>query len=87
MNKQPDEGFITFEDFRRIIARELQVEESRVVGEASFLEDLLADSIRLVELMLHMEEMGISIPWEAAWEVRTVGDAYRLYKEYSVSRA
>jgi acyl carrier protein len=57
------------------------VEQGKVTREASFVDDLLADSIQLVELMLHMEEMGISIPMEAAWEVETVGDAYRLYRE------
>ena len=31
--------------------------------------------------MLRMEELGIGIPLEAAWEVETVGDAYRLYTE------
>lgn len=72
---------ITFEEFRRIVAEELDVDESRVVPEASFLEDLMADSIQLVEMMLHLEEMGILIPIEAAWQVRTVGDAYRLYAE------
>jgi acyl carrier protein len=46
------------------------------------MEDLLADSIQLVDLMLRMEEMGIRIPLEAAWEVETVGDAYRLYRDH-----
>ena len=44
-------------------------------------DDLLADSIQMVGLMLRMEKMGISIPMETAWEVETVGDAYRLYAE------
>jgi len=57
------------------------------VREASFLDDLLADSIQMVELMLRMEEMGIGIPIETAWEIETVGDAYRLYKEHAVSEA
>ena len=81
MKKDPAEGPVPFEEFRHIIADELQVEQGKVVREASFVDDLLADSIQLVELMLHMEEMGISIPVEAAWEVETVGDAYRLYRE------
>jgi acyl carrier protein len=76
---------ITFEEFKGIIARELQVDEEKVVCEASFVEDLLADSIQLVELMLRMEEMGIKIPIEAAWEVQTVGDAYGVYRESVVS--
>ena len=81
MKKDPTEDSVPFEEFRHIIADELQVEQGTVVREASFVDDLLADSIQLVELMLHMEEMGISIPMEAAWEVETVGDAYRLYRE------
>ena len=74
---------ISFDDFRRLIAQELQVEESRVVPEASFVQDLYADSIRLVELLLRLQEEGISIPFEEAWGVETVGDAYRLYAEHA----
>lgn len=81
MKENPGQGPIPFDDFRKIIAEGLQVEEGKVVREASFLDDLLADSIQMVELMLRMEEMGISIPMETAWEVETVGDAYRLYAE------
>jgi acyl carrier protein len=73
---------ITFEEFRRIVAEELQVDESQVVADASLEEDLLADSFRLVELMLRLEEMGVLIPVEAAWDVRTVKDAYHLYVKY-----
>ncbi len=72
---------ISFEEFRRIIAEELQLEEGKINQESSFIRDLFADSIQMVELMLRMEEMGIDIPMEAAWEVETVGDAYRLYAE------
>ncbi len=81
MKENPDRDPIPFDDFRKIVAEGLQVEEGKVVREASFLDDLLADSIQMVELMLRMEEMGISIPMETAWEVETVGDAYRLYAE------
>jgi acyl carrier protein len=75
---------VSFEEFKRIIARELQIDEDRISQEASFLEDLTADSIQLVGLMLRLEEMGIEIPMEAAWEIETVGDAYRLYEQYAV---
>lgn len=70
---------VSFEEFRRVIARELQVEESKVVPEASFVEDLFADSIRLVEMMMRLAEKGMHLPFEEAWNVRTVGDAYQLY--------
>jgi|YNPNPStandDraft_1061719.scaffolds.fasta_scaffold03879_10 acyl carrier protein len=70
---------LPFEEFRRLVARELQIEESRVVPEASFLHDLQVDSLRLVELFLRLEEAGFSLPLEEAWDVETVEDAYRLY--------
>lgn len=75
------DGKVSFEEFRYIIAEQLQVDVGKVVREASFMDDLLADSIQLVDLMLRFEETGVSIPLEAAWEIETVGDAYRLYVE------
>ena len=87
MSEQPGEGPVTFDEFRRMIAQELQVDEEQVVREASFVEDLFADSLKLVRLMLRLEELGIAIPMERAWEVQTVGDAYQLYQEGAVSEA
>ena len=74
---------ITFEEFRRLVARELHVDEARVVPEASFLDDFVADSIRLVEMMLHLKEAGITIPMEEAWNVKTVGDAWEVYARHA----
>lgn len=85
MADNQDETPIPFEAFRDIIAAALQVDRDRVVRQASFVEDLLADSIRLVEMMLDMEEKGIDIPVESAWEVKTVGDAYQLYRQHATS--
>ena len=87
MADQPEKKMLTFQEFRHIIARELQVDEGQVICEAAFMDDLSADSIQLVSLMLRMEDMGIGIPLEAAWEVETVGDAYRLYRENAGSEA
>lgn len=72
---------VSFEEFRRLVASELNVEESRVVPEAVFVEDLYADSIRLAELLLHLSQRGVTIPLQEAWSVRTVNDAYRLYTQ------
>jgi acyl carrier protein len=85
MTDNQDETPISFEAFRDIIAAALQVDTDRVVRQASFVEDLLADSIQLVEMMLDMEEKGIEIPVESAWEVKTVGDAYQLYRQHATS--
>jgi len=35
----------------------------------------------LASMMLRLEELGVSIPFESAWEIQTVGDAYRCYLE------
>jgi hypothetical protein len=35
----------------------------------------------MVDMMLRLEEQGISIPLEAGWQIETVGDAYRFYLE------
>lgn len=82
MTDKPAKDPISFEEFKRLLAEELQIEEGKIVPEASFVTDLLVDSIKLVELMLRLEEKGIEIPMEAAWDVQTVGDAYRVYKEH-----
>jgi acyl carrier protein len=81
MTAKSSKAPITFEEFKHLVADGLQVDESKVVPEASFVSDLMVDSIKLVELMLGLEENGINIPMEAAWDVQTVGDAYRVYKE------
>lgn len=59
-----------------IIEKELGVEREKLVPEASFIEDLGADSLDIVELVMEFEkEFGIDIPDEDAEKLRTVGDA------------
>jgi acyl carrier protein len=86
MTEQKSKGPISFEEFQHTLADVLQMDEDKLVPDASFVTDLMVDSIKLVELMLGLEENGINIPMEAAWDVQTVGDAYRVYKESLASR-
>jgi acyl carrier protein len=59
-----------------IIAEELGVEMDKLTNEASFMEDLGADSLDTVELVMAFEkEFDIDIPDEEAEKLRTVGDA------------
>jgi acyl carrier protein len=59
-----------------IIINELGVEAEKVTSEASFVEDLGADSLDTVELVMAFEEeFGIEIPDEDAEKMQTVGDA------------
>ncbi len=61
---------------KEIIAQELGVEQEKVTEDASFVEDLGADSLDTVELVMAFEEeFGIEIPDEDAEQMQTVGDA------------
>lgn len=61
---------------KAIIVDKLNVEESEVTNEASFTNDLGADSLDTVELIMEFEkEFGISIPDDQAEKITTVGDA------------
>jgi acyl carrier protein len=72
--------FIHMSDIRsrvvNIIVDKLGVEESEVTNEASFTNDLGADSLDTVELIMEFEkEFNLSIPDEEAEKIETVGDA------------
>lgn len=61
---------------RSIIVNKLSVDESEVVNEASFVNDLGADSLDTVELIMEFEkEFSVSIPDNEAEKITTVGDA------------
>lgn len=63
-----------FEKVKKLIAERLAVSESKIVPEASFIEDLGADSLDTVELLTQLEqEFNITIPDEDAEKITTVG--------------
>ena len=65
-----------------IIEKELGVEREKLTDEASFIEDLGADSLDIVELVMEFEkEFNIDIPDEDAEKLRTVGDAMNYLHE------
>ena len=67
---------------KEIIINELGVEPEKVTLEASFVEDLGADSLDTVELVMAFEEeFGIEIPDEDAEQLQTVGDAVKYLKD------
>ena len=69
---------------KAIIVDKLGVEESEVTPEASFTNDLGADSLDTVELIMEFEkEFGISIPDDQAEKIGTVGDAINYIEENS----
>ncbi len=69
----------TFEKVQAIIVEQLGVEENEVTESASFVDDLGADSLDLVELVMAFEEtFDTSIPDDEAEKIKTVGDAVRF---------
>jgi acyl carrier protein len=70
---------------KEIIINELGVEPEKVTLEASFVEDLGADSLDTVELVMAFEEeFGIEIPDEDAEQLQKVGDAVKYLQEKGV---
>ena len=64
------------EEMRKMIAQQLNCEESEITADTSFKDDLGADSLDTVELIMEFEkEFGISIPDDQAEKITTVGDA------------
>ena len=70
------------ERVKKIVVEHLGVEEDKVAEGASFIDDLGADSLDTVELVMAFEEeFSVEIPDDAAEKIQTVGDAVNFIKE------
>ena len=70
---------MVFEKVQAIVAEQLNVEKDKVQMETNFVEDLNADSLDQVELIMAVEdEFGIEVPDEVVQEIRTVGDIVKV---------
>ena len=73
----------TFERLKKIIVEQLGVDEEEVTPQASFVEDLNADSLDLVELIMSLEEeFGMEISDEDAEKIQKVSDAVEFIEEH-----
>jgi len=71
-----------------VVAKQLEVEAEQVTPETSFINDLGADSLDTVELIMEFEnEFGINIPDEEAENIQTVGEAIKYVEEHLSSEA
>ena len=72
------------ERVKEIICEQLGVEEDEVTPNAKFIEDLGADSLDTVELVMAFEEeFGCEIPDDAAEQIQTVGDAVKFLEKHA----
>ena len=71
-----------FEDVAKVVAEQLSIEVSEIKAESKFTEDLGADSLDVVELVMALEEQfDIEIPDEKAEGIKTVQDAINFIEE------
>ncbi|MPN18545.1 Acyl carrier protein [bioreactor metagenome] len=69
---------MAFEKIRSIIAKQLDIDESKVTEDANLIEDLKADSLDVVELIMDLEqEFNIEVPDEDLSKIVTVGDVVK----------
>lgn len=69
---------MVFESLVEAIADVLEIETSEIKEESRFLDDLGADSLDIMEIIMNLEEkLNIKIPIEAASNIKTVGDAVK----------
>lgn len=72
-----------FERVKQIVIDQLDVDEDKIVPEASFIDDLGADSLDTVELVMKFEEeFGVEIPDDIAEKITTIKDAIDHIKEH-----
>ncbi len=68
--------YMVFEKVKKLVVEQLGVEEDDITMESSFIDDLGADSLDIVELIMALEEeFGLEIPDNEAEKITTVGDA------------
>ncbi len=69
---------------KKIVVEHLSVDDNAISDSSSFIDDLGADSLDTVELVMAFEEeFGIEIPDDAAETIQTVGDAVKFIEEHS----
>lgn len=75
------------EKVKKMIVDQLGVSESEVIDEAKFIDDLGADSLDIVELIMALEdEYGLEIPDEDAEKIEMVGDAIKYIEEHLAAK-
>lgn len=73
---------MTFERIRQILCDQLDLEEEKVTMESDIVEDLEADSLDVVDLVMSIEdEYGLEVPDDQIENFRTVGDVVRYIEE------
>jgi acyl carrier protein len=71
---------LTFQEFQSLLADILEVDIGLIKPEAFFVTDLGVDSLKLAEMLLQFQALGMEISPELAWRIQTVDEAYKYYQ-------
>lgn len=73
---------MVFDQIRELLAEQLDLDESKITMDSDIVEDLEADSLDVVDLVMSMEDaFGVEVPDEAIESFKTVGDVVRYIEE------
>ncbi len=73
---------MVFDQIKEILAEQLDLDESKITMDSDIVEDLEADSLDVVDLVMSMEDtFGVEVPDEAIENFKTVGDIVRYIEE------
>lgn len=81
----PDLEPISFETFQKHLARITGLNPKRLSMETNLVVDLGLDSLKLLELVLEFEKLGVPVSMPDAWSIQTVGDAWEYYQHSATS--
>ncbi len=74
---------MVFEKVRKLISEQLEIPEEEIKMESSLMDDLGADSLDLVDLVMSIEdEFGIEVPDTAIENMKTIADAVKFIEEH-----
>jgi len=72
---------LSFPEFQGLLANILEVEPGQIKPEAFFVTDLGVDSLKLADMLLQFQALGLEISPDLAWRIQTVGEAYKYYQD------
>jgi acyl carrier protein len=76
---------LTFKEFQDFLADILEVDPELLKPQAYFVTDLGVDSLKLTEMLLQFQALGLELSPNLAWLIQTVGEAYQYYQEQAAS--
>jgi acyl carrier protein len=76
----PDQNPIPFEAFQKHLARLTGLKPEQLSMETNLVVDLGLDSLKLLEIVLEFENLGVPVSLADAWGIQTVGDAWQYYQ-------